>query len=54
MTKATKRIKVNSLEFGKQPFRKLGDLKIEFADRLTPILLVTLVSGGRNRRRGRC
>ena len=37
MTTATKGIKVRSLEFGKPPFRKLGNLKIEFADRLTLI-----------------
>lgn len=32
-----KRIKVKSLEFGSPPFRKLSDLKIDFADRLTLI-----------------
>ncbi len=37
MAKATQRIKVKSLEFSKPPFRKLGNLKIEFADRLTLI-----------------
>lgn len=37
MAKATNRIKVVSLTFGKPPFRKLGDLRIEFADRLTLI-----------------
>jgi len=37
MVKATQRIKVKSLEFGQPPFRKLGNLKIEFADRLTLI-----------------
>lgn len=31
------RIKVCSLEFGTPPFRKLGNLKVEFADRLTLI-----------------
>ena len=31
------RIKVKSLEFAAPPFRKLGNLKIEFADRLTLI-----------------
>jgi AAA domain, putative AbiEii toxin, Type IV TA system len=31
------RIKVKSLEFGSPPFRKLGSLKIDFADRLTLI-----------------
>ena len=31
------RIKVRSLEFATPPFRKLGNLKIEFADRLTLI-----------------
>ncbi len=34
---AAKWIKVRSLEFGKPPFRKLGSLKIEFAERLTLI-----------------
>lgn len=34
---ATKRIKVRSLEFGTPPFRKLGNLRIDFADRLTLI-----------------
>lgn len=37
MAKAIHRIKVKSLEFGTPPFRKLGKLKIEFADRLTLI-----------------
>lgn len=37
MAKATNRIKVLSLTFGTPPFRKLGDLKIEFADRFTLI-----------------
>lgn len=34
---ADKGIKVRSLEFGKSPFRKLGKLKIDFAERLTLI-----------------
>jgi len=33
----SERIKVKSVEFGTPPFRKLGSLKIEFADRLTLI-----------------
>lgn len=37
MAKVKNRIKVCSLEFGTPPFRKLGNLKIEFADRLTLI-----------------
>lgn len=37
MATTQKRIKVCSLEFGTPPFRKLGKLKIEFADRLTLI-----------------
>jgi predicted ATPase len=37
MGTAHNRIKVRSLEFGAPPFRKLGNLKIEFADRLTVI-----------------
>lgn len=37
MIEAAQRIKVKSLEFGTPPFRKLGNLKIEFADRLTLI-----------------
>jgi len=37
MAKAVKMIKVRSLEFGNPPFRKLGSLKIGFADRLTLI-----------------
>lgn len=31
------KVQVNSLTFGKPPFRKLGNIKIEFADRLTLI-----------------
>lgn len=31
------KVQVKSLTFGKPPFRKLGDIKIEFADRLTLI-----------------
>lgn len=37
MASSQGRIKVCSLEFGEQPFRKLGNLKIDFADRLTVI-----------------
>ena len=37
MAAANNRIKVRSLEFGSQAFRKLGDLTIEFGDRLTLI-----------------
>lgn len=37
MATAKKRIKVCSLEFGTPPFRKLSNLTIEFADRLTVI-----------------
>lgn len=37
MATTTTRIKVRSLEFGSPPFRKLGNLKLEFADRLTLI-----------------
>ena len=37
MATAESRIKVRSLEFGTPPFRKLGNLTIEFADRLTLI-----------------
>ena len=37
MEKFNNRIKVRSLEFGTPPFRKLGNLRIEFADRLTLI-----------------
>lgn len=37
MATITSPIKVCSLEFGTPPFRKLGNLKIEFADRLTVI-----------------
>lgn len=36
-TMGSNRIKVQSLEFGRPPFRKLGNLKVEFADRLTLI-----------------
>lgn len=37
MSGESERIMVKSLEFGTPPFRKLGNLKIEFADRLTLI-----------------
>ncbi|PTX05690.1 AAA family ATPase [Achromobacter mucicolens] len=37
MATGKSRIKVCSLEFGTSPFRKLGNLKIDFADRLTLI-----------------
>lgn len=37
MTSGYGRIKVRSLEFGSPAFRKLEDLRIEFADRLTII-----------------
>lgn len=37
MTAVKNRIRVCSLEFGTPPFRKLGELKIDFADRLTLI-----------------
>lgn len=37
MAQDNKRIKLNSLEFTDPPFRKLGDLKIEFANRVTLI-----------------
>lgn len=37
MATVKNRIRVCSLEFGSPPFRKLGNLKIEFADRLTLI-----------------
>ena len=31
------KVQVKSLTFGKPPFRKLGNINIEFADRLTLI-----------------
>ena len=37
MVAASKKIKVRSLEFSVPPFRKLGNFKIEFADRITVI-----------------
>lgn len=37
MATAKNRVKVCSLEFGTPPLRKLGNLTIEFADRLTSI-----------------
>ncbi|VVE56631.1 hypothetical protein PHO31112_05103 [Pandoraea horticolens] len=37
MTAVSKFIKLRSLEFSNPPFRKLGNLKIDFADRLTLI-----------------
>lgn len=37
MATALNTIKIKSIEFGRPPFRKLGELRIEFADRLTII-----------------
>lgn len=37
MATAQSSIKIKSIEFGRPPFRKLGELKIDFADRLTVI-----------------
>jgi AAA domain, putative AbiEii toxin, Type IV TA system/AAA domain len=37
LDKENRKIKLNSLEFSTPPFRKLGNLKIDFADRITLI-----------------